>query len=364
MTVFQPSYWMSLSITTIIRIVMSFVMVKHEIQKRRQSDIKFTTNSLKYTSISCVFSGLLANICLFLMWFDGLCIFMHWLGAVLIYIQYLSMGFYQLSRLYYSFANNQIHSGKGYGKWVFIIMIIFGIVIFAIHSISSMFDNTSGLNAKCGINSKFEHYFYQINNNHEMLTFYGIFISALLYVLWDLGTLALYMAKIRMFKTYKTSEPIVYKRISSILYKIAIITLFYDITSLILLVLSLILYLLCTQSQWFCWATDVTARSSTILYGVSMMLMMDYNTELYARFLRCIYRMKLYLCCCCCSFMVIEELLSVSVDFVNDEIQMAKQNEMTPNSTMITEDQDIQHIERELSTPTQTVDSNYLSTKL
>ena len=281
--VVSASYWMSFSALQILLVFISLLILRHEWKKRKEIDVKFTTKSLRLTSITCIIFGLVSNISFFFLWFDGLCIFTGWLANVSMYIQFLSMGFYQLSRLYYSFANDQIHSDKGYPKWIFITMIMFGIVIFIIYSISLMFDDPTGLNAECGINSKYEYQYFPINNNHQRLTLFGQFLSLLAYVVWDLITLSLYMVKIKVFNKYEKSEPIVYKRILSILYKIAIITLYYDISLLIGTVLTFIVHGF--ELIWFEWIAGVIGSGGTILYSVSIMLMMDYNSGLYGSFL-------------------------------------------------------------------------------
>ena len=330
--VIEPTYWISLQVPGILFTVIHLLIVKHEIKKRNHTSAKFTTKSLKYTSLLCILSGFLANISWLLQWFNGLCVFMTWLGSTFSYLQFLSMGFYQLSRLYYSFANSQIHSGKGYPKWVFIFMIIYGIVIFLSYSIVTMFEQFLGFNVKCGINSNFETYSHPMVNTHQLLIDVSIYISMLLYTIWDLLTLSLYMNKIRLFKEYKHSQPMVYKRILSILYKITIITLFYIILFLMIIALAIALqiFVLGTASQSTVWIIVGSGpRLSTLSYSMAMMLMMDYNDDLYGKFLRVIYGFKLHFCCCCCRYMVIEQL---SDDQENrDKLEMKKS--VTSNAT-------------------------------
>ena len=312
--VIAPTYWISWQVLSILFTVIHLFIVKHEIKKRKNPSAKFTTKSLKYTSISCIVSGFLANISWLLQWFNGLCLFMPWLGSLFMYIQYLSMGFYQLSRLYYSFANNQIHSDKGYPIWIFIIMVIFGIFSFFSYSISTMFERFAGLNIKCGINSNFESYWRPIINTHQSFIDFSIYGSMLLYIIWDLGTLLMYIAKIRLFKEYKHSQPIVYKRILSILYKITIMTLFYDMLFLMGVALSFFLFI--PDSDALVTAALIP-RLGTLLYGVSMMLMMDYNSSLYGKFLQIIYKFKLHFCFCCCRFMILEQLKEMEEENMN-----------------------------------------------
>ena len=353
-----PSYWISLATVTMCFFMISFLIIKNEVKIRTEGTIKFTTKSLEYTSISCIISGFIANILFFLMWFDKLCIFSEWLANIFLYIQFSFMGFYQLSRLYYAFANCQIHSHLGYPKWLFIIMFIFGITIFITYSLSMLFSEF-GLHSECGINSNLQYYHQQIHNNHQTLTFWGTFVSALLYAVWDLLTLSLYMLKIRLFKKYKKSQPSVYKRISSILYKIAIITLFYDITSLIFVAITSVLWTLnSTQSEWFGWIASVINRTGPVIFGVSMMLMMDYNRGIYHRFLHFIYGAKLYVCCCCCRFMVLEQLEEIDQNMNELSVVVKVDNDKTDETSfpsMDFGDQKTEQIGNDLSVQTHTI---------
>ena len=129
MTVFVPAWWISQSIITLIYTIANSLILHHEIKKRRDSTIRFTTNSLKYTSLSCIIFCLMANTLLLITYFNVFCLFAAYLAFVCMSLETLAMGFYQLSRLYYCFSNSKIHSKNGYPKWIFIFMIVWGILI-------------------------------------------------------------------------------------------------------------------------------------------------------------------------------------------------------------------------------------------
>ena len=93
-----------------------------EIKHRKKLSITFTTKWLRLFSISCFITGCLAPLFLFLGYIPIFCTFARFIGFSCFALQGIFMGFYQLARLYYCFANTQIHSNRGYKKQVFIVM--------------------------------------------------------------------------------------------------------------------------------------------------------------------------------------------------------------------------------------------------
>ena len=103
--------------------------IAHKEWQKRRAGVNFTTKSLKIWSALCIFSGPLIGFCIFALYFDGFCYFTWYFIGVTILYQPVFMGLYQLSRLYYCFANNQVYSNKGYPNWLFNIM--FGLGYFS-----------------------------------------------------------------------------------------------------------------------------------------------------------------------------------------------------------------------------------------
>ena len=99
-----------------------------------------------------------------------------------------------------------------------------------------LFTNDSGwINIDCGYRQN-QLYFLPIGNRN--LSKYSILapMTIPLILLWDIITYALYLCKIWSFIKYKgddTNEAAIKERILSILYKITIITSFYEILALI-----------------------------------------------------------------------------------------------------------------------------------
>ena len=166
------------------------------------------------------------SVCLFLSYFDGLCHFTEMMSSVLSPIQPLSMGFYQLSRIYYCFAKDQVYSNEGYPNWVFSAMYIVGIlwaINLAVFQIAS-----NSIRSECGINGRFEFEAEMIELvpvQTVSLWQITIFVP---YFLWDFGTLLLYVFKIRSFGRYRAQSPEIHKRIYFILFRMLIVTVFYE----------------------------------------------------------------------------------------------------------------------------------------
>ena len=95
---------------------------------------------------------------------NGFCHFSKFVKYLFFVLQLLFMGLYQLSRLHYTFANDQIHSSKGYPKWLFIMVITGGIILSLTCLISQLLLYPYSILSRCGITNKIE---YQYINFHS-----------------------------------------------------------------------------------------------------------------------------------------------------------------------------------------------------
>ena len=123
------SYWIPELVIDLIATWIGFMILKSEIQKRKTLQIKFTTIWFKLLSITCISCYVISSVFDILIVVPGFCTFSTYLALVSSTISVSSMSFYQLHRLYYCFANGQIHSNKGYPLWVFITMAVCGVII-------------------------------------------------------------------------------------------------------------------------------------------------------------------------------------------------------------------------------------------
>ena len=309
-----PAEWIPGTIIAFFGTSLNILILSFEIMKRRKSDKPFTTKSLKYFSLLSIACGPMVNLCNLLRVVDGFCHFSSFLIFVFWSLQWGLVGFYQLSRLYYCFSKSKAYSKIGYSNYVFIIMIICGILLMFMYPLINLFTGLIRPKSIC--------YITRSGEAHYIAAEYPIFIPAIIswtcwiiYWLWDFITLLLYGLKIRSFKQYKKTQPMVYKRILSILYKIVIITLFYEsvtIFNAILGAFAVIFYNPIIFTPISVWAMNVNSVSLSF----SMYLMMEHNISQYILFLRLLKKFKLHFFCCCYRHIVIDQLEEINGDLV------------------------------------------------
>ena len=166
----------------------------------------------------------------------------------------------------------------------------------------------------CGISRNLEAYFVEIEGTFMEMPWFAWFLTSfLMYVLLDVTTLLLYWCKIRSLSKYRNNkENEIYSRIQHILYRVLILTLFYQIGGLLVYVINttLTFYDPDTTEEF----NVIGAAVISCLVRYSMFLMQEHNTDEYVQFLRCLNRYKLYLCCCCCCGMVRRQYRMTIVD--------------------------------------------------
>ena len=313
----SPWYWVTFTAVGLFNFIIHLILLKKEINKRRAGQVTFTTKFLGIWSILCILCGSITAFDSAIFYIHPFCHITLSLFIMSLYFQFVFMGFYQLSRLYYCFANDKIHSKKGYHNCVFIIMysigVIFMVIICPIDAIHIIHH--------CGIDNKWLYHTPQTSLFYERLHFpeWLIFLSLGMMATWDLITLVLYVLKIRMlYRTRKnmvtnsrsdsptgSTNDHVQTRIVSILYKIVIITLFYQFTLFIGSSANAV-----EGFGWFHHAINfVSWHIQTLTLTFCMFIMMDHNQSTYYSFLRVLYLTKLYwIGCCCCKHMVIQQL--------------------------------------------------------
>ena len=356
-----PKFWITRTAFAVMFVILSFLIMKRELKKRffqRQIKVEFTTKILQYSSLMGIISSFITFTMSSLGFFNITCIFGRFIGYVFVSIQFTSMGFYQLSRLYYCFANSQIHSNRGYPKWLFIIMCIIGIIVLPTYPISILY-SASGtvIKSHCGISGDDWYHYYQDANPKVSSRTGGLWaIASLIYFIWDITTILLYVWKIRLFKQYhKESQPIVYKRILSILYKIFILTLFYEVATVISVV---------TNIQGDRMIINAIMGSFRFIppfsYCYAMFLMMDHNHSEYIMFLRVIAKLRLHICCCCCCgyIMVKEQLNEVDAMDMDDKKALELQLEMQETQKNNNMDDSDKYETRNMSEDDQKITSN------
>eukprot|EP01084_Bolivina_argentea_P104056 186369_1 len=134
------------------------------------------------------------------------------------------------------------------------------------------------------------------------------------FLFWDLCTLFLYICKVNSFQKYKNTEPTVYKRIMRILNKITILTLFYQISIVVVLLMFSTLDQLIETDVLQVIISRIRGCLLSFSISCSMFLMLDHNKKQYIKFLQCIYYLKCHWICCKWRYMVIDQLNEALID--------------------------------------------------
>ena len=290
-----------------------------EIRKRRLSTTLFSSGLLRFTSAGCLWCGPISSLFLIFSVIPGFCM-IRLIGTMIpLYTQTTLLGFYQLSRLYYCFSNQQLHGKRGYPICLFLVMAIIGIILWISDLIVHVFVRT--MPRKCGYRNDLS-FFCQFREKSilfdgstwEGYSLHSIWSIAngLSVLMWDLTTLLLYSYKIwQIGAVYKSKQDGVWNNVLFILHRVVIITVFYQVfefgvflawrlPSLPLLVSNkMVLNLIGAGVQGF-WI---------MVFSFCMFMMMDHNTKAYFHFLHFLRRFRLkYLFFCCYHKMVDQQI--------------------------------------------------------
>eukprot|EP01084_Bolivina_argentea_P063386 115750_1 len=298
-------------------------ILRNEWKIRKSSLSKFTTKYLQLWTFLCILCGTILGLFWVLLYVNGFCYLMPF-GGVIVACQPICMGFYQVSRLHYCFSKGQVHSNKGYPDWLFIILYVIGITIIIMSIFGSIF---GGIPSVCGINKKYEFYVEFIYFEKELRDFTRLVAGGLIYFTWDILTLLLYAFKIRSFKKFKGENMAIHKRILSILYRVLICTLFYEIVSLICIICYFMFKYVAENSVWSDILYHFCEGLPVVIYSYSLCLMLQHNTMQYIRFLKFLKQSKFNYFCCCYKFIVIDQL---------DELNVNEEEEVNVNNKDLT----------------------------
>ena len=289
----SPSEWIVASSIGFIDVLLNIIILKKELDKRRNTEIHWVSNYLKYLSLICLISGVCFGFFFMTQDWPILCYFGWHLGIISIVIQQTSLGYYQLVRLYYCFSETSIHSTFGYSNILFIIMYTIGAIQIIISLITVSFRQIDS----CKINNQYQFISknsFAINTSFLLLLFGAI--PTIIYLVWEWTTLYLYIRKLLQFvKSYQSKsinlEKSIYDRIKLILIKITILAIVYEIFAIFLIVVVLIITFTTT---WYGLIIQILTLGSTVIVDYSMYLMQEHNSFEYQQFLRKIY----YIGCC------------------------------------------------------------------
>ena len=339
--ILTPSQWTIWMIIGIIGLILTGCIALFEYKKRRSETSWFASDYMRITSAVSIGCGLTSNALLCLGLIPGSCYLQDTAGFLVAGAQFVFMGFYQLSRLHYCFSQNSANHQNGYPQWTFVVMATVGLLILTFFSMLLIFGQT--LPSNCGFVEKYsfeweygDSVWFTGNPEDQMDEFHQCYLVVVVTgLIWDITTLLMYYFKIKSFrKTKAFREDAVWRKIMFILQRIIILTIFYQITLLIVNA-SLVAAGYVTDTELDRLSIHRVALSLIcVLYSIAMYLMMEHNTDEYLGFLRCFKRTYLkYICFCCCHRIVDEQLKEFDLMTLKVKLEQINHKRKTITST-------------------------------
>ena len=296
MKVTEPVEWLTLSVIGAMTALINLSIVKKECKKRKQGLSRYTTKQLRIWSMVCMVSGVFFGFFYTFLKTQGFCRFEGAFAMLTHNIQATAMGYYQLARLYYCFASSKVYSHKGYPTWLFTVMYMLP-ALSIICAMSVMFVHGIELTNYCGINKKWKF----VSDDSGLLTNPATIITwstnSIVFLLWDFATLLLYICRGISFKKYKSENIDVFHRIMSMLAKITILTIMYEIPGCLVVVAGAIRSKY--EETWSNILVFFMCSCNVITVNYSMYLMQSHNTGEYRRSLKCMQKIGALKMCCC-----------------------------------------------------------------
>ena len=316
-----PLDWITKIVVGLIGFVITGILFRYEMLKRRSPDSQILSNYLRATSSICLWCGPISTSLLMLSVVPGFCM-VRMIGTMMAFhTQFLFLGLYQLSRLHYCFSSQQTRTKKGYPFWVFVVLITVGIIIWIFSMMLHIFVDT--LPSKCGYSSDYS--FFCRFRERAILFDGDSWTDEWLNEIWllwavvmvmttfgmDLVILLLYLYKLwQIGKIHKSKKDGVWNNILFILHRIVIITIFYQLcalfTGLLYNVWISIAFLTDTNDKL---RPEVMIVFCIVVLSFSICLMMDHNTDIYVVFLHFLRRFRLKYCCFCCYYKMVDQQL-------------------------------------------------------
>lgn len=295
-------YWPVSMGISLLCFAVATTMELRERQKRESPDHTIPTKYLSVFSYLCIAMAPINAILGAAAYVPGLCVIASFLRAPGVCFQIVVMECYQLSRLYYCFSRDQVHSDKGYPKWVFVVL--FKVLILWFCSAVSM--NYSVFNTECRITTD------GTARSEGLvlfpLPFWALMIPICLYSALEITTMSLFWYKVHSINSLQRCQHSIRDRIQSILHRVLILTYFYvAVNGLMLMLLYIATFAveegLISINPFWMWLDSLNSLSISL----SMFMMQDHNTSEYIIFLQFIKRYKCTLCFCCFGPMVDEQ---------------------------------------------------------
>ena len=322
--------WFPSTIIALFVFVVNVLILQRERQnrqKREERELRFASKYLSISSYCCIALGPFVCLSCMLQFLDGVCLVSRNTTTIFFLCPFVCVEWFQISRLYYCFSADKVHSTKGYPRCVFIIMLIWlffacilGIVTYGFLSptIECYLRGGDAVVVMWNIPDSFGY-------NFDIL----FFVDIVLFLAMDLMTVLLYWCKIHSFAKYRAEKyRASYQRVQSVLHRVLILTFFYQISGFWLYTIGLM-----ADSMLGVSSTVVTMAVLSMILSISVFLMEDHNTKEYLGFLRFLRGLRLYLCCCCCCAMVRHHYQVMMDDIETDEMQVKRAKTITTMNT-------------------------------
>ena len=316
------NYWLSSMTISLSCCIIGAAIQVREVQKRKNPEVIIPSKYLSIFSYWCIALGPFATIFGALSYLPALCIVADLLRQPTLYIQIAAMECYQLSRLYYCFSKDQVHSDKGYPQWIF--WLLFSVLIMWL--IASVVMNYSFFTRNCWLESDGTAMF------EVDLTFlysppdWTHMIPHILYCSCELTTMALYWYKVhtlRLSICRNKNESALHDRIQSILHRVLILTYSYVVINGIMVMLDYgamhaVRAGLIEINPFWIWPFSFNSLS----VSYAMFLMQDHNTSEYVALLRCLTRyswiLYLWQSVCCCLGSMVKQQRRMLIDDIDE----------------------------------------------
>eukprot|EP01084_Bolivina_argentea_P119072 211179_1 len=325
--------WLPIVLFSLMGSIFSIHITSKEIKRRKSTDVKFTTNSLRLFSLISMVTHVFYVALHIIEYFPIFCRFTSALIFIFLCLQFVFMGFFQLSRVYYCFSQSKVYSKKGYPTYIFIIMFTIGILLFLNVCIYPLVFTL--WNTECGINSKYQFYPKQsllLQNTENISIGIWVNVTVFIFIIWDLLTLLLYIIKVYSFRKYKSKDIKVYRRIMSILQRILILTVMYEIAASSTIIMTFVEAVITDQHMIkIVKVLNKLAFMITAGFGhYSMYLMQQHNDKQYYKFLKGLAFFKLHYIFCFCKYAINQvlelELEHNTVETIHMEQDKKKRN--------------------------------------
>ena len=318
-----PAAWIFRIVSGLMGFTISGSLLHSEIKRRRSPTVHFSSRLLRLTSIICLWCGPISSLLIILTVVPGFCM-MRYIGSATAFgTQFIFLALYEMSRLHYCFSNQQLHGNRGYPLRVFVALIAFGVISWISRVMLPILVDTP--TAQCGYRDDLS-FFWRMSERailfdgdrwedewmNELFYLWG-FVNTILAQMWDFSILLLYLWQIwKISKVYKSKQNGIWKNVLSILHRVVIITVFYQICVLFMIILYTILGILGDVMMSGIVKEIQTAGLTTCFIlscSFAIFMMLDHNTLAYVHFLYFLRRSQLkYLCFCCCHEMVDQQI--------------------------------------------------------